>query len=270
VKHLRALLEDLRIEYEGASKQHVSPYLFQSVFAWGSAEDVGCPTRSLSDRQRMSGDSQEDAFEYYQGVLNALVEDPLTVDADGLRELFEVETETRDRCMRLDCDYQSELRKAQNNYHDLTLPAKDTNEHCSLNALFKASILSQKEDKCPKCSKGTIQAKTEFTKVADNLVLKMNRTGYDQKTYAAYKIGTIVDYDQHTFTIKGEEYALSAVVLHKGKKLDRGHYTIYRKHHGSWYYLNDKRSHEMASADEVAESTKLGESAMLLLKKVAG
>ena len=266
-KHLRKLLGDLQTEYQGEAAKKVSPYIFQSVFAFGGAEDAALASNDLSDRQQMSGDAQEDSFDYYQRVLNTVAEDPHVADANALKSLFEVETETRDVCMRLGCGYKSEPRKATSNYHDISVPEKKRGEHCSLESLLADSKMSRRQDKCPKRAKSVLTAKIDFTKVGENFVVKLNRASYDKKTFEAVKIDTLIDMDTPIYEILDDKYQLSAVINHSGLSADFGHYSIFRKLGDSWYLLNDGDCSKKTAA-RVKDSPRDGQSAMLLFKKV--
>ena len=268
VKHLRSLLADLREDIRGAGNQYVSPYLFQSVLAWGAAKDADRADGDLSDRQKMSGDSQECCFDYYQTVLNALLEDPHAKNSEALKSLFEVETETTDICSKRECDYKSQPRKATSNYHDIVVPNTANGKQCQLGRLLDASMNSKKQETCPQCPQGDLIAKTIFTKVSDNLVVKMNRTRYDEASGEATKVETLVDLKPHTLDIDGVDYELLAVIRHGGHSANYGHYTIFRKQGEDWYLLSDKdRSKKMTSAG-VKDTVRSGQCAMLLLKEM--
>jgi hypothetical protein len=267
-KHLRSLLHDLREEYHGTADRNVSPYLFQSVMAFGHAEDADRANNDLSTRQEMSGDVQHDSFEYYQSVLNNLREDPHIADSNGLQGLFEVETKTQDVCENNVCDHESAHRTASNNYHNVNVPHGKGDQSADFRHMVTSSMKSRRDDACPKCGEQTLITKTTFTKLPDNLVMKINRTAFNERARRATKVATPVDLDISKPVELGEEkFEIAAVVRHDGDSITCGHYTIFRKLDGKWFLLNDKECTSKAE-NEVRDHRRNGKCAMLLLKKL--
>ena len=143
-KHLRKVLEEMRRDSEEKRIASASPYLLQSVVAWGAADDADRPDDEISERQKLSGDSQEDAFEYYQLLLNDLIADTRAGDGDALNEVFQIESETRDCCTDAKCGKKSDPRKAIDNYHNVDVKLEKDEESTSLKKLFEASLESPK------------------------------------------------------------------------------------------------------------------------------
>ena len=238
--------------------------------AWGAAEDGDQADKDLSDRQRMSGDTQEDCFEYYQRVLDTLLQGPHAGDHEALKKLFEIETETRDVCSSKECGYESTARTATDNYWNIEVPETKSGEVPILGGLINASKKSRKQDQCPKCTTGTLTAETEFTKIPDSWVLKMNRTKFDAATEQTSKVETFVNLEPNEpllHSASKSKYELSAVIRHCGQSTRFGHYTIFRKHNNAWYLLDDKQCSKKNVSD-VRDSARGGHSAMLLFKKM--
>ena len=265
-KHLRKVLNDLGEYYHGKVDKNVSPYLFQSVVAWGAAEDEDRTSNDLSASQKLSGDTQEDCLEYYQTLLNTLTEDPHIGDAEKLKSLFEVRTNSHDGCSNEDCGYKSKPRKATDNSIDV--PKKDSGDSYDLKDLFLDSEESSRQDSCPECSEKSLTTKTKLTKVSDNFVMRLNKTAFDATTLQTSRVDTLVDLKpQLVKDIIGTHYSLTAVIIHDGPSTHCGHYTIFRRHNDNWYLLNDKDCTKKDVSD-VKDTPRGGHSAMLLYKKI--
>ena len=220
-------------------------------------------------------------------LLNALLEDPLVANKDALSAQFDVSTEIRDACKS--CEYQSEPRAATNNNHGVDVPIiaesdsksdsgndsgndseKDSQSKSVLmSKLFKASLLSDREGACPECSRHELQSRTCFTRLPENLIVKLNRTKFDNGRPS--KILTEVDIERVVIPASEQipdktRYEPLAVVMHDGRNVHTGHYTIYRKQHGTWFLLNDAKSQR---AHQMADSSRPGgqKSAMVLFKR---
>ena len=263
-KYLRSLLRDLQTEYQGTLSQHVSPYLFQSVMAFGAARNADQQDDNVPNYEEMSGDRQEDCFGYYQTLINELVNDKHVGNSEMLKKLFEIESATTDICGG--CGYKSSPRIAINNYHSVPVPELENGESAELGELYKESKRSAREDPCPECGKDQLTAKTVFTKIPENIVLKMDRTRYDNKPT---KVDTLVELDRKKFDFNGVIYEVTAVIRHASPSPMFGHYTIFRKFDHAWHLLDDKSCSRM-SANEVKDDKRKGQCAMLLLKKIAG
>ena len=263
-KHLRSVLANLRDDYHDT----VSPYIFQSVLAFGASADIDRTADGLSARQQMSGDTQEDCFEYYQALLNALIEDPHAQDADALKKLFEVETATKDVCQHAGCGYESEVRKSVNNYLSVDVPKVDGNTgSADFGKLLKASRSSARDVPCPTCENATLVARAAFSSLPENLVVKVNRSAMGEDGKPA-KIETMVDLKPEGLIrfASGDTYEIVAVVRHEGLSANHGHYTILRKFEGEWYNIDDKNCVER-SVEDVRDHAREGKSAMVLLKR---
>jgi hypothetical protein len=266
-KHLRKVLEEMRRDSQEERIANISPYLLQSVRAWGAADDADRPDDEISERQKMSGDSQEDAFEYYQLLLNDLIADTSAGDGDALNEAFQIESETRECCTDADCGMKSDPRKAINNYHNVDVKLEKGEESTSLKKLLEASLESPKVGfycKDEKCQIGDIVTRTTFTKVPDSLVVRLNRTTYSEQQ--AHKVTAVVELN-NTLNVEGSEYSLHPVIMHRGT-INNGHYTIYRKHQERWYLLDDKRCIAEGPEDMAGVARKRGQPVMALYKKV--
>lgn len=266
--HLRNLLGEFRKESraEDNSKDYVSPLLFQSVFAYGSGDNVDKSMSSVNSRQDMNGDTQQDAFEYYQGILNSLgVDECAPEEGKAVKRLFEINTETTDKCPNEGCDYQSDGRdKQSNNYHNVVVPAAKKIE---FSRIFEESTVSTTETVCPKCSAVCLESHTTFVDPPENLVIITARGRFESETVGGSKLKTEVELDYHKLTLSnGAEYDLTAVVCHQGESLDLGHYTTFRKHGDKWFLIDDKRP-IVRKADEVGDCRKAGQSSMLLWRK---
>ena len=278
VKHLRELLAKTHAEYNAQTGKLVDPKVFRLAVAYGAAEDAM--------RNDMDGTIQQDAFEYYQMLLNILLEDRSLANEEAFRAQFEIETEIRDKCTA--CKHKSDPRIAINNYHGINVLVEgDSNfdEWDMTDDLFAKSLHSPKEGECDECNKAKLESVTEFTKLPENLVIKLNRTRFANNK--ATKVETIVRYAETIFPrikfdnedgYKIGQYELSAVVMHEGHTIENGHYTIYRQQDGRWFWLDDGRCEEVAWS-EVHDLAKfenetpneepkcVGHSAMMLYKK---
>jgi hypothetical protein len=268
-KHLRGLLNHLREELVGAADKNISPYVFQSVAAFGAAEDADRPDDKPSYRQEMSGDAQQDCFEHYQSVLDTLKNDPHTADKEQLQKLFEVISETQDVCQTDSCDYKSDLRTVSDNYHHVDVPETTGNKSINFHKLLKASHTSAMDGECPKCNKTSLVVESKFTTVPDNLVIKTNRASFNELFGETAKIETNVDLQaDKPITINGEVFEMTAVIRHSRASIEFGHYTILRKMAGEWFLLDDKNCTKKSVAN-VRDHPRQGKCAMILLKKKA-
>lgn len=236
-KHLRKVIEDLHDQGKGSESVAVSPYLLQSVLAWGDAEDAFSISDDLSSREKISGNTQEDALEYFQLLLNSLAEDPYTADPGSFTRLFEIETETTRSCDELQCNFSKTQPKAVHNYHNTDVPPtakqgrKQSNESKpTLAPLLNESLTSVTDDSCVEegCKSGQIRSDTTLTKIPDSFLVRLNRT-----TFAggfASKTQTVIELD-NALDLLDSQYALRAAIMHRGR-INRGHYTAFRKEKG--------------------------------------
>lgn len=245
-KHLRSLLYELHLQHQDGNKE-VSPFIFQTVLAWGCAEDAKRPEKELSPRQTLSGDTQEDCFEYFQTLLDVLCSEPSAHNADGINSLFSVETELRDVCSDK-CGYESDARPATSNYHSITVPSATAElQHVALGKLIDRSQRSCTDRHCA-CNAPLLQT-TTFVKAPESIVIKVDRAKYDKKKGLQKTMVGVDLFESASLEIKGKEYKVAAVVMHQGRSVGAGHYTVFRKHGEQWYLINDedvgKRSEEM-------------------------
>lgn len=131
--------------------------------------------------------------------------------------------------------------------------------------------MSQLDTPCPKCG-GAVARVTEFTEVADNFVVHVNRVDDWPKTT---KIPTAIELPFQPIELGGKRFVLNAIIKHKGYSVNAGHYTIYRKRshdwvtdvHGksTWYRIDDNEI-STAAAKDIKDSFRQGQCAMLLFK----
>lgn len=236
-----------------------SPYLFQSVLACGAKEDS-------SDCQMLSGDSQQDCFEYYQTVLNAMVEDTHTKDAEGLKRLFEIETTTRDVCQHPGCGYKSNTHTSIENYHNIDMP-KTCDNKAGFQELLNASMRSDRDTRCAECSNATLVAETIFSRLAENMVLRLNRNFFSNRGQQS-KVQTLVDLSpSHLVQLGTTTYKMDAIIRHEGRQANQGHYNIFRRFVEEWYLLDDKECTKK-SLEDLRDQERGGKSVMVLLKKI--
>jgi ubiquitin C-terminal hydrolase len=271
VKHLRELLAKMHAEYNTQTGKTINPKMFQLAVAYGAAEDA--------IRNAMDGTVQQDAFEYYQLLLNILLEDSSLANEEAFRAQFEIETETHDKCTA--CNHKSEPRIATNNYHGIDIPLKSKlDEWDTTSDLFAKSLYSPKEGECDKCKKTELQSQTSFTRLPENIFVKLNRTRFGKNE--ATKVETSVPYAETIFpqikSNKPERYELFAVVMHEGATIEKGHYTIYRQQNGHWFWLDDGQCEQVAWSEvkdlakfagdtPTSKQRSAGHSAMMLYKK---
>ena len=250
--HLRSVLADLRAE-----EPAISAYLFQSVFAFGDKSAV---------REEMSGDSQQDCFLYYNDVLTALNNDPHTADADKLSNLFGVELKEQHVCANQECKHTSAARTVHSFSYQIPVPRDSTAQPVSLETLFVESMSVASNEACPKCEKPGYGTSTELVRMPPNLVVRLNRLGYDVAKQTPLKAFTTVKLDEHRIEVDDDVMDLNAVICHKGPNAQCGHYTIFRKLGNDWYHIDDKSVKVVAEKD-VRDSPKVGQMTMLLYRK---
>lgn len=268
-KHLRALLASMREEHTGAADKNVSPYLFQSVFAFGATEDADRSSRDLSHRQKLSGDVQQDCFEYYQKVLEVLDNDPHTKDPVALKELFEIGTRTRDVCAQEGCGYKSSWRYSSENFQSVNVPETGSKDPVDFGDLLLSSKTSETDQDCPICASGRLSTKSGYTALPENFVVKLNRTALSAGSYSPSKIETFIDVaPETTYTLNGFDYEVVAVIRHEGRHIDLGHYNILRKFQDQWYLISDKDCSKRPVAS-VKDHERGGKAAMVMMRKVA-
>lgn len=257
-KHLRALLSKMR-----KAGDVVSPYLFQAVFALGQTEDRLRGSKYLSPRQHLSGDTQEDAFEYYGALMDELKENATGAERTAFEKVFEFKTTKKQCCSK--CGFESDPREdPPATYCDIG-PTANAAGSQSLASLFQDSLTSELSDQsCPSCKDSKLVSKTGYKELPDSVVIRINRATADGKIYSE------IDYTSKTLDIGGVSHDMVAMIMHQGESLARGHYSIFRKStKGAWWLLSDKQTPEEVSAAQVRDASPKcsgGHSAMLLFK----
>lgn len=215
----------------------------------------------------MNGSTQQDANEYFLLMLEISLADKHAADAARLAELFEFQTVLNYVCPAVQCGHTSATSaKTSGFHHNLRLPLSN-HEKYTLGQAWVDSNTSKTESWCPKCSGQQLESRTTFTKVGESLVMELCRYRYQNGIES--KIMSEVEFETTTILVEDREYDLSAVVCHKGRRLDNGHYTIYRKQDGGWYLLDDE-SCTKSSLEEMNAAQKQKQSTILLFKKRVG
>ncbi len=170
-RHFRILLEELgaiRKEHD----QYISPYLFQSVYTFGIAENE-TNAAAVATRHSMSGKSERDSFLYWQGLLDALLGDLDTATSQNLRQLFEIITTITLKCGT--CAY-GRTRVATSNSLQVTVP--DAGADVEIQDLLEKAWLHQKDLQCPRCpGRPLLVQETKFKSLPENIVIGVLRDG---------------------------------------------------------------------------------------------
>ncbi|KAK5172098.1 uncharacterized protein LTR77_003736 [Saxophila tyrrhenica] len=266
-KHFLKMIADLRAQDKRPDQRFISAFLFQQVMAFGRKEDVGRRAQTLSVREDMNGDTQQDAMEYLVDVLNALLEHGHTGSKARLRKHFEIHSKTVDSCTDENCGFRSGPFTAKDNHLIVKVPAKPPKgKNIRMATLFKEAKHSPKDLRCPDCKERTLVAHTEYTQLPEIIFCKVNRTTYHSTTGEKGKTRTPVDLDPYGIKLEGQNFHLIAVVHHDGNTPESGHYTVFREHYGRWYLLDDKTVTEVKEAD-VKDHARKGQSAILMFEK---
>ncbi|OQO01061.1 hypothetical protein B0A48_13304 [Cryoendolithus antarcticus] len=194
-KHLRNLLEDLRSE-SGDTDKHT--------------------------RRNMTGATQQDCFELYTLLLDVLEQDKLTKDAAGVMKSFAVEEQVTPVCKS--CNHKGDSRKVPSNFIDVAVPNKGP---ADLAELLRKTDDSELEMKCSNCSHAAQHQVSTYSKLPDNLVIRLNRVDW----MTGSKINTIVELPSELEFSQPHKmkYRLDAVVRHKGISSNAGHYFVDRR-----------------------------------------
>jgi uncharacterized UBP type Zn finger protein len=266
-KHLRALLNRMRQHKNLEASEQVNGYLFQQILAYG---DAG------ASREKLDGRQQQDCYEYYNALLTGIKsssgEDPEDEESEQkpaiIDSLFNFKTEEASMCSNESCEYKGSVKEGTGNTHTLTAPAKQA----KFEDLLEESNVSLLDSPCPKCGEETVARVTEFTDMADNFVVYVNRVDFAKGA----KITTAIELPFQPIELGGKDFVLNAIIIHKGPSAQAGHYTIYRKRrrdwetriHGNstWYHINDHKVASIAAKD--IKDGRKGQSAMLLFKAV--
>lgn len=263
-RHLRKLLHRMRQGKSEDGSDWVTPFVFQQILAHGDEN---------ADRFHLDGKEQEDSYEYFQAVLAGLKGSP-TDDVSDLEDeeksavidhLFDFKSETATICTNKSCDHRAAVQRAVNNAHVVHVPDKKSSVS---DLLAKSNVSELKGEKCPNCDTETLERRTEFTEVADNFVVHLNRT--DMK---GGKQKTAVDMPLQAMELCGKEYVLNAVIKHRGPTSERGHYTILRRRSPEWktevnslWYLIDDHEVRAVPSTKVKDDRQHGQSSLLLYK----
>lgn len=261
-KHMRALLHRMRQFKRKGDSDYVTPYVFQQVLAYGDLS---------AGRKHLDGREQEDSYEYFQTLLDGVKDSPADDASDEesddksaiIDSLFTFKSETRTVCKA--CDHKGEAKSEVNNAHVLHVQKTKS----SFTDLLTESAVSELEGlKCPNCEEYTLQRRLEFTEVADNFLLSINRTGINDT-----KITTPVELPLQPIELCGKKYVLNAVVQHKGRSAKNGHYTALRRRSPEWkteaeslWFRFDDEQISAVELEKVKDNQGYGQSSMLLFK----
>ncbi|KAK3661202.1 hypothetical protein LTR56_000325 [Elasticomyces elasticus] len=254
-KQLRKVLEDLR---DGSSSKPVKPILLQMVMAYEAAGATESEAE-VAAREAMSGVSHQDAFEYYQSLLNKLCDKPSTKDGQNGQN----GQNDHDLKSLLDITSITTPTPAQKVASRTIRPRS-----LGLQARIDESLVGATDKKCERCGVGNMEWQTHVTAQPQLLVLKVDRVGYNKDTKQAvkHKSPVVMPVDGKV-CFGAQQYEVDAVVMHKGPNSKDGHYTVVRKHGKCWHWLDDRESRVVHrnSANGIPAA---GESAMILLKRV--
>ncbi|KAM0702372.1 hypothetical protein Q7P35_011282 [Cladosporium inversicolor] len=266
-KHLCVLIHRLRQYKDKAQSEKVTGFVFQQILAHGEAGGY---------REHLDGRSQQDCYEYFVALLDGIKYNSGDESGDEESEqkpaiidgLFDFKSETASLCSNESCDHKAAVQKETNSAYTISAPK----EQATLTDLLEESNVSHLADvKCPKCG-GAVQRVTEFTEMADNFVLHINRV--DPKDRRK-KISTAIELPFQPMDLGGRQFVLNVIIRHKGPTVQAGHYTIDRKRsrdwatevHGnfSWYHIDDHEIYSIA-ANKIKDSARNGQCSMLLFK----
>ena len=269
--HLRALLHRMRQYKSKAQSEKVTGYLFQQILAYGDED---------ASRKHLDGRDQQDCYEYFDALLNGIKhhsgEDPTDEESAEkpaiIDSLFDFKTETASLCSNESCNHKGTVLEESNSAYTITAPEKKA----TLEDLLEESNVSPLDPvdmPCPKCG-GKLKRVTEFTEMADNFVLHVNRVA-DHVT--GKKIQTAIELPFKPIELCGKSYVLNAIIRHRGPTVHAGHYTIFRKRsrdwttdaHGNttWYHIDDEDISTI-NANNIKDNAKYGQCHMLLFKTV--
>lgn len=266
-RHLRQLLEQMHEKKASKNEAYVSPFQFQQVFAFGKIEEAGRPITDTDDakgRHWLSGDTQEDASQFYMALIDALQQDQHIAGAEKLKDLFTIGESEVIRCKEADCKHRTPRKQVTSTTYDIRVPRQK--EGIELQSLLTVSMRNDHEGTCPKCGKQSLEQCRIITTPPQNLIVKLHRT--DRKG----KISTPVHLNP-AFRACKKGYELVGVVKHKGQRANSGHYTFLRKRGKDW--AGELVKHEWFAMDddlvypikpEAVKDDAKGQCAMLLYK----
>jgi ubiquitin C-terminal hydrolase len=267
-KHLRALLHRLRQYKTKKQSEKVNGFLFQQILAHGEVSMADEP------RDKFDGRHQQDCYEYFDVLLGDIKHNSGDDDSDEeatqrsaiIAGMFHFESETASKCSNESCDYKAAVQKAIGSAHTIHAPEKPA----KFEDLFEQSNVSPLDQRCPECGEAMARV-TEFTEVADNFVVHVNRVEWPTTT----KIPTAIELPLQPIELGGKTFVLNAIIKHKGYSVNAGHYTIYRKRNHDWvtdvhgnstWYRIDDNEVSTAAAKDIKDSGRQGQCAMLLFK----
>ncbi|KAK5729153.1 ATP-dependent DNA helicase srs2 [Elasticomyces elasticus] len=276
---LRKVLEELRY---GASSQPVAAFLMRMVMAFEPASENETE-ESVAAREAMSGESQQDCFEYYQALLDKLCDGSNTNNGDSLADLVEISNTNKDICSN-GCDLDQSPDVAKTNFHILRIEPVEKKEKLgtaaapegekqkqpfSLQTRIDSSMKSISDQICTKCGTGQIEKEIVVTATPESLIIKVDRVGYNKKTKQSIKhMGPVELPEDGKVTFADREYQLSAVVFHDGEVPHEGHYRVCRKYGKYWQRISDGEVTAVKPGFMTNTANTTGQCAMLLLKRV--
>jgi len=146
------------------NEQYFSPFQFQQVFAFGKIDEAERPITDTNDatgRHYFSGDTQEDASQFYMALLDALAEDPHGASAEKLKELFTIQETEVVRCKESGCKHRMFKREVTSTTYDLRVPRlskrQKPDEAIDLIQMFRGVARNEHEGKCPNCDKESLE-----------------------------------------------------------------------------------------------------------------
>ncbi|KAK3663683.1 ATP-dependent DNA helicase srs2 [Elasticomyces elasticus] len=246
---LRKVLEELRY---GASSQPVAAFLMRMVMAFEPASENETE-ESVAARESMSGETQQDCFEYYQALLDKLCDGANANTGNSLADLVEISNTNKDICSN-GCDLDQSPDVAKTNSHILRIEPMEKKEKLgtatapegekqkqpfSLQARIDSSMKSISDQICTKCGTGQIEKEIVVTATPESLIIKVDRVGYNKKTKQPIKhMGPVELPEDGKVTFADREYQLSAVVFHNGETPHEGHYRVCRKYGKYWQRIS--------------------------------
>ncbi|KAK5719688.1 hypothetical protein LTR17_015223 [Elasticomyces elasticus] len=276
---LRKVLEELRY---GSSSQPVAAFLMRMVMAFEPASENETE-ESVAAREAMSGESQQDCFEYYQALLDKLCNGSNANNGDSLADLVEISNTNKDICSN-SCDLDQSPDVAKTNFHILRIEPVEKKEKLdtatapegekqkqpfSLQTRIDSSMKSTSDQICTKCGTGQIEKEIVVTATPESLIIKVDRVGYNKKTKQPIKhMGPVELPEDGKVTFAGREYQLSAVVLHDGPTPHEGHYRVCRKYGKYWQRISDGEVKAVKPGFMTNIANTADQCAMLLLKRV--
>ncbi|KAM0717700.1 hypothetical protein Q7P37_007552 [Cladosporium fusiforme] len=270
-KHLRTLLKRMR-QHGNNKEKHISGMLFQQILAHGDVEEYPL-------REQLDGETQEDCHEYFNTVLDGLINDPTASDdvetdvgAALLDSAFSFTTKTVSKCSNSECGHTKGSPMIDRSKTQTVIVPK-SKEPVQLRDLLRQATVSELDGQsCELCGK-QMQRKSDIEKVGDNFVVYMNRVEYHE--IESRKLKTRIELPKN-LELCGKDFALSAVVKHSGRSTLAGHYTMFRKRgreyvtkpypNSLWYHVDDAKVTAVDKEEVLTDGGRAGECVMLLYK----